>query len=66
LAAFAGRPMLWRVAASGGTATAASTLPFEPDRCHCAISSDGKRWVGAVSHPISDIFLLRDVDLDRR
>jgi hypothetical protein len=66
LAAFASRPMLWRVAASGGTATAASTLPFEPDRCHCAISSDGKRWVGAVSHPISDIFLLRDVDLDRR
>jgi len=66
LAALANRPMLWRVPASGGTATVASTLPFEPDRCSCSLSSDGTRWVGAVSHPISDIFLLRDFDLDRR
>ena len=66
LAALANRPMLWRVPASGGTATVASTLPFEPDRWSCSISSDGKRWVGTVSHPISDIFLLRDFDPDRR
>ncbi|HEU5480181.1 MAG TPA: hypothetical protein VFU90_10135 [Candidatus Tumulicola sp.] len=58
--------MLWRVSARGGTARAASTLPFEPDRCYCALSSDGKRWVGAVTHPISDIFLLRGFDADLR
>ncbi len=58
------RPMLWRMPLFGGAARAESGLPFAPDQCACAMSSNGKRWVGEVSHPVSDIYIIRNFDAD--
>ena len=58
------RPMLWRMPVAGGAAKAVSPLPFAPDPCACAISSDGRRWVGEVSHSVSDIYIIRNFDAD--
>ncbi|HKV49909.1 MAG TPA: protein kinase [Gemmatimonadaceae bacterium] len=58
------RPMLWRMPVAGGMAKSVSPLPFAPDPCACAISSDGRRWVGEVSHPVSDIYIIRNFDAD--
>ncbi len=59
-----GRPMLWRMPLGGGAAKAVSPLPFSPDPCACVMSSDGRRWVGEVSHPVSDIYIIRNFDAD--
>ena len=66
LAAGSRQPMLWRVRADGGSAHPVSALPFAPDPCVCMMSADGRRWVGVVSRPVSDIYLIRNLDLDRR
>ncbi len=58
------RPMLRRMPVAGGVAKAMSPLPFAPDPCTCAMSSDGRRWVGKVAHSVSDIYVIRDFDPD--
>jgi hypothetical protein len=60
------RMMLYRVPLGGGPAVLEGEPPFAPDFCDCDMSSDGKRWIGIVAPSLSDLYLIRNFDANRR
>ncbi len=62
----AARAMLYRVPLDGGPAVLEGELPFAPDACDCDMSNDGRRWIGIVAPSLSDIYLIRNFDPERR
>ena len=59
------RPLLYRVRADGGSQQVESELPFGRDGL-CSISGDGRRWVCVVNRQLSDLYLIRNFDLEMR